>query len=170
MQCLEIPHLKLEMVANSGQCFRMKALDADAYRVLAGKKQVDITPLGDNRFQLSCEESETDGWRRYFDMETDYGPLLTEHRRELMRLYCEEDLTLAEIADQMDITRQGVSDALNKARRQLDDYEQKLGLVARYRALTGQAQRCLEELKRSVPAAQIIGYVTEKQEFAIYLE
>ena len=44
-----------------------------------------------------------------------YGPLLTEHRRELMRLYCEEDLTLAEIADQMDITRQGVSDALNKA-------------------------------------------------------
>ena len=73
-----------------------------------------------------------------------YGPLLTEHRRELMRLYCEEDLTLAEIADQMDITRQGVSDALNTARRQLDDYEQKLGLVARYRALTGQAQRLRE--------------------------
>ena len=47
----------------------------------------------------------------------------------------------------MDITRQGVSDALNKARRQLDDYEQKLGLVARYRALTGQAQRCLEALE-----------------------
>ena len=78
MQCLEIPHLKLDMVANSGQCFRMKALDADTYRVLAGKKQVDITPLGDDRFQLSCEESETDGWRRYFDIETDYGPLLTE--------------------------------------------------------------------------------------------
>ena len=76
-----------------------------------------------------------------------YGPLLTEHRRELMRLYCEEDLTLAEIADQMDITRQGVSDALNKARRQLDDYEQKLGLVSRYRALTGQAQQCLEALE-----------------------
>ena len=78
MQCLEIPHLKLDMVANSGQCFRMKALDADTYRVLVGKKQVDITPLGDGRFQLSCEESETDGWRRYFDIETDYGPLLTE--------------------------------------------------------------------------------------------
>ena len=31
MQCLEIPHLKLDMVANSGQCFRMKALDADTY-------------------------------------------------------------------------------------------------------------------------------------------
>ena len=76
-----------------------------------------------------------------------YGPLLTEHRRELLGLYCEEDMSLQEIADQLAITRQGVSDAVNKARRQLEDYERKFGLVARYRALTGQAQRCLEALE-----------------------
>lgn len=76
-----------------------------------------------------------------------YGPLLTEHRRELMRLYCEEDLSLAEIADQMEITRQGVSDAIGKARRQLSDYEEKLGLVARYRALSGQARMGLKALE-----------------------
>lgn len=75
-----------------------------------------------------------------------YGPLLTEHRRELMRLYCEEDLSLAEIADQLQITRQGVSDAIGKARRQLADYEKKLGLVARYRALSEQARTGLEAL------------------------
>ena len=75
-----------------------------------------------------------------------YGPLLTEHRRELMRLYCEEDLSLAEIADQMEITRQGVSDAVNKAKRQLNDYEAKLGLVARYIALSEQAQNGLDAL------------------------
>lgn len=75
-----------------------------------------------------------------------YGPLLTEHRRELMRLYCEEDLSLAEIADQLEITRQGVSDAIGKARRQLIDYEEKLGLAARYRTLTKQAGICLEAL------------------------
>ena len=34
-----------------------------------------------------------------------YGPLLTEHRQELMRLYCEEDLSQQEIADQLSITR-----------------------------------------------------------------
>ena len=28
-----------------------------------------------------------------------YGPLLTSHRQELMRLYCEEDLSQQEIAD-----------------------------------------------------------------------
>ena len=77
-----------------------------------------------------------------------YAPLLTEHRREVMRLYCEEDLSLAEIAEQLGITRQGVSDALKKARFQLEDYEEKLGLAARYRALGAQARRCLEALSQ----------------------
>ena len=77
-----------------------------------------------------------------------YGPLLTEHRREVMRLYCEEDMTLAEIAEQLDITRQGVSDALKKARAQLEDYENKLGLAARYRALGETAQRCMDALEQ----------------------
>lgn len=75
-----------------------------------------------------------------------YAPLLTEHRREVMRLYCEEDLSLAEIAEQLDITRQGVSDAVNKARKQLTDYEDKLGLMARYRALGDEARKCMEAL------------------------
>ena len=76
-----------------------------------------------------------------------YGPLLTEHRREVMRLYCEEDMTLAEIAEQLSITRQGVSDALKKGRAQLEDYEEKLGLAARYRALGEAAQRCMDALE-----------------------
>ena len=85
-----------------------------------------------------------------------YGPLMTEHRRELMRLYCEEDLSLAEIADQMEITRQGVSDAVNKAKRQLNDYEAKLGLVARYIALSEQAQNCLDALNEIHADAQSV--------------
>ena len=75
-----------------------------------------------------------------------YGPLLTEHRRELMRLYCEEDLSLAEIAEQMQITRQGVNDAVQKARRQLIEFENKLGLAERYRVMSEQAEKCLAEL------------------------
>ena len=90
-----------------------------------------------------------------------YGPLLTDHRRELLGLYCEEDLSLQEIADQMAITRQGVSDAVNKARRQLDDYERKLGLAARYQALIEEARSGLEALNavsdagESIPAIEI---------------
>ena len=75
-----------------------------------------------------------------------YGPLLTEHRREVMRLHCEEDLSLAEIAEQLSITRQGVNDAVQKARRQLFDYEEKLGLAQRYRAVGDAAENCLKAL------------------------
>ena len=75
-----------------------------------------------------------------------YAPLLTENRREVIRLYCEEDLSLGEIAEQLGITRQGVSDALKKARCQLEDYEAKLELAARYRALGEKAQSCLDLL------------------------
>ena len=83
-----------------------------------------------------------------------YGPLLTEHRQNVMRLYCEEDLTQQEIADQLDITRQGVFDAIAKSKKQLSEYEDKLGLVKRYRAQTAEAERCLRALDRLHPGPE----------------
>ena len=83
-----------------------------------------------------------------------YGPLLTPHRQEVMRLYCEEDLTQQEIAVQLDITRQGVFDAIAKSKKQLSEYEDKLGLVARYRQQTAAAEKCLEALDRLHPAPE----------------
>lgn len=83
-----------------------------------------------------------------------YGPLLTEHRQEVLRLYCEEDLSQQEIADQLAITRQGVFDALAKAKKQLAEYEEKLGLVQRHLALTRAAEKCLEALSRVRPAPE----------------
>ena len=77
-----------------------------------------------------------------------YGPLLTEHRQEVMRLYCEEDLSQQEIAEQLSITRQGVFDTLAKAKRQLAGYEEKLGLVQRHLAQARAAGQCLEALDR----------------------
>ncbi|MBQ6373135.1 MAG: DNA-binding protein [Clostridia bacterium] len=82
-----------------------------------------------------------------------YGPLLTPHRQELMRLYCEEDLSQQEIAEQLDITRQGVFDAIAKSKRQLMEYERKLGLVARYQAQAEAAKDCLAALDRLHPGA-----------------
>ena len=93
-----------------------------------------------------------------------YGPLLTEHRREVLRLYCEEDLSLAEIAEQLSITRQGVSDALQKGRRQLMDYEEKLGLAQRYRELGEQAQRCMQALDRVQVRGEEQQYINEARE------
>lgn len=82
-----------------------------------------------------------------------YGPLLTEHRREVMRLYCEEDLSLAEIAAEMGITRQGVHDAVSKSQAQLEGYEQKLGLIDRYQRLMHTVETCKTSLRNVQPTA-----------------
>lgn len=90
-----------------------------------------------------------------------YGPLLTEHRREVLRLYCEEDFSLAEIAEQMRITRQGVGDALQKGRAQLTDWEAKLGIAGRYRALDAQAHGALRALDRVQARGEDLQHIDE---------
>ena len=56
-----------------------------------------------------------------------YSPLLTPIQREITDLYFNYDLSLAEIAEQKGVSRQSVSDCLQKCRKQLEVYDQKLG-------------------------------------------
>ncbi len=58
-----------------------------------------------------------------------YSPLLTKTQREITDLYFNYDLSLAEIAEAKGVSRQSVSDCLTKCRRQLEDYEKKLGFI-----------------------------------------
>jgi predicted DNA-binding protein YlxM (UPF0122 family) len=60
-----------------------------------------------------------------------YGGLLTEKQREVVDLYYNEDLSLAEISELCGITRQGVRDSIKRGEGQLLEMEDKLGLVER---------------------------------------
>lgn len=71
-----------------------------------------------------------------------YSPLLTESRKEITDLYFNYDLSLAEIAEQKGVSRQSVSDCLKKSRKQLEEYEKKLGFL--------QVLEELERLKKKV--------------------
>ena len=55
-----------------------------------------------------------------------YSPLLTPTQREITDLYFNYDLSLGEIAEQKNVSRQSVSDCLQKCRKQLESYEEKL--------------------------------------------
>ena len=57
-----------------------------------------------------------------------YGLLLTERQRELVDLYYNEDLSLAEISENLGITRQGVRDGIKKSEAFLRECEEKLGV------------------------------------------
>ena len=60
-----------------------------------------------------------------------YGELLSERQKEVLTLRYEDDLSLAEIAEELGISRQGVHDALKNGEKALQKYEEKLGLVKR---------------------------------------
>lgn len=62
-----------------------------------------------------------------------YGEMLTSKQREFLDYYYNEDLSLAEIAANVGITRQGVRDAIKRAECQLLEMEQRLGLVERFK-------------------------------------
>lgn len=62
-----------------------------------------------------------------------YGDMLTDKQREVVEAYYNEDLSLAEIAEDRDITRQGVRDAIKRAEQQLMEMEDRLGLAKRFK-------------------------------------
>lgn len=58
-----------------------------------------------------------------------YKELLTDKQREIVTLYYEEDYSLGEISENLNVSRQGVYDTLKRSEKILREYEDKLHLV-----------------------------------------
>lgn len=76
-----------------------------------------------------------------------YGEILDEHTRTILQAYYEDDLSLAEIAADEGISRQGIRHVVKKGEDQLLFWESKLGLAEHYTALKKTAER-LDEVER----------------------
>lgn len=61
-----------------------------------------------------------------------FGELLTDRQKEFFDLYYNNDLSLSEIAENFDISRQGVRDVIVRAEGILTEMEDKTGLVKRF--------------------------------------
>ena len=57
-----------------------------------------------------------------------YGDVLPERKRNVLDMYYNEDFSLAEISEEIGISRQGVRDIIKKAEEELCFFESKLGL------------------------------------------
>ena len=64
-----------------------------------------------------------------------YGSVLDEHSHAIMTAYYEDDLSLAEIAEGENISRQGVRHIIKKSEEHLDFLEEKLSLAEHYSVL-----------------------------------
>ena len=61
-----------------------------------------------------------------------YGELLTERQRMCIDLRYNQDLSFAEIAAELGISRQGVFDNITRAEARMEKMEEKTGCVRRY--------------------------------------
>ncbi|MDW0111807.1 putative DNA-binding protein [Sporosarcina saromensis] len=61
-----------------------------------------------------------------------YQTLLTEKQRVYMQLYYLDDLSLGEIAEEYNVSRQAVYDNVRRTEAMLEDYENKLNLFSKF--------------------------------------
>ncbi len=84
-----------------------------------------------------------------------YEELLSERKRNVLSMYYNEDLSLSEIADEIGISRQGVRDLIKKAEEELNNLEEKLGLVRKFEEAKIRAARIRTLLEKEKVSAEL---------------
>ncbi|SKA76362.1 hypothetical protein SAMN05428976_102269 [Clostridium sp. USBA 49] len=95
-----------------------------------------------------------------------YGELLTNKQRDIMSMYFNEDLSLAEIAEINGISRQAIHDIIKRCNKLLIDYEKKLQLKYANDKLNTYKKsliKKLEFIKQNICNDEIIDYINELQ-------
>jgi len=88
-----------------------------------------------------------------------YGQLLTKKQKSFIDLYYGHDLSLGEIAENYDVSRQAVYYSLKRSEKVLSDYEDKLGLVKRFldqRKKLSKVARLLDESEIKGSAESVV--------------
>lgn len=78
-----------------------------------------------------------------------YGELLTKHQRQIYEGIVYDNLSLGEIAQEMDISRQAVHDIVKRCDKILQGYEDKLRLVSRFESIKGKIS-CISQLSEQL--------------------
>ena len=81
-------------------------------------------------------------------LSTFYGKLLTEKQYQFIDDYYNNDLSLSEIAENNNITRQAVRDIIKKGEKKLFEYEEKLEFMKRMLNQEKRIKKALSELTK----------------------
>ncbi len=96
-----------------------------------------------------------------------YGGMLTQKQQDALRLYYEEDLSLGEIADELEVSRQNVHELITRSAQKLRKYEATLGAVKRAEETARELRHALaliQDKNRLEEAGEIIRRIIRQQE------
>ena len=77
-----------------------------------------------------------------------YSPLLTEKQKNIMELYYNDDLSLAEIAELNNTSRQAIHDLIKRLYKQILSYEDKLNLLKKSLEKESVIEALLNDMKK----------------------
>ena len=94
-----------------------------------------------------------------------YGPLLTDAQRDTLSQYCEEDMSVSEIAAAEGVSRQAIHEMISRSGDKMRTMEKKLHLAARFGAMEEELRRSAEALKTgdAARALELIESVIERE-------
>ena len=87
-----------------------------------------------------------------------YGSLLSDKQREILEMYYQEDMSLAEIASVADMTRQGVHDNIRRGEKEIISLEEKLKLKDRFLAIS----ESLDKIENLITSENVSGAMAEQ--------
>ena len=90
-----------------------------------------------------------------------YGNLLTKTQKKYMELYYNEDLSLAEIGENENITRQAVRTILVKSKNKLQEYEKILKIKQKQENIKAILQK-IEQTELNVEQQKIISKIQKE--------
>jgi len=85
---------------------------------------------------------------RLGDLFVFYGELLTAKQQDILDLYCHNDLSLGEISEDLEISRQAVYDTIRRSEKLLESYEEKLGLMKRFNENEKRMKNLVDEIDK----------------------
>lgn len=97
---------------------------------------------------------------RMNDLFDAYDSLLTAKQKVYFELYYQADLSLAEIAGQLEVSRNAVFDNIKRTEKMLENYEEKLNLVAKRMT----RQQLLDEIQQRVQDEYIQELIEQLQD------
>ena len=77
-----------------------------------------------------------------------YGMMLTPRLYEILDLHYNNDYSLGEIAEQLNISRQGVHDNIKRGKAVLNELEEKLGLLSKFSLQKEKASNLLQVIEK----------------------
>jgi hypothetical protein len=85
-----------------------------------------------------------------------YSNLLNSKHKEVLELYYFQDMSLSEISEILNVTRQGVFDLLKRAENNLQLYETNLGLIEKNKRIVTDLEKIRDKLINDIDGKETL--------------